>query len=161
MAARTLGDCARKLGERLLPEIIPVLERGLQSASSAERQDVCIGLREIMVNATSKEHVAAFAYVLLPAVRHALLDTDEGVRAAASNTWDMLHSCVGPRALDDVIGYLLARLADSDEASTDAAYALDALRQLVAVKSKVVMPYLIPKVREHSRRRVTCSLHIT
>ena len=56
MAARTLGDLVRKLGERVLPEIIPILEDGLNSERGDERQGVCIGLSEIM-DSTSREMV--------------------------------------------------------------------------------------------------------
>lgn len=56
VAARTLGDVVRKLGEKVLPEIIPILEKGLQSTHSDQRQGVCIGLSEIMAS-TSKDHV--------------------------------------------------------------------------------------------------------
>lgn len=40
----------------MLPEIIPILERGLDSDKSDERQGVCIGLSEIVAS-TSKEQV--------------------------------------------------------------------------------------------------------
>lgn len=56
VAARTLGDLVKKLGERVLPEIIPILEKGLDSDRADQRQGVCIGLSEIM-KATSREHV--------------------------------------------------------------------------------------------------------
>lgn len=56
IAARTLGDLVRKLGEKILPEIIPILEEGLRSDKSDERQGVCIGLSEIM-KSTSKDAV--------------------------------------------------------------------------------------------------------
>lgn len=56
VAARTLGDIVKKLGEKVLPEIIPILEKGLDSDDSDQRQGVCIGLSEIM-NATSRDHV--------------------------------------------------------------------------------------------------------
>lgn len=52
----------RKLGERVLPEIIPILESGLESKESDQRQGVCIGLSEIM-SSTSREHVSDFFYV--------------------------------------------------------------------------------------------------
>lgn len=55
-AGRTLGDLVRKLGERVLPEIIPILEKGLDSDRSDERQGVCIGLSEI-VKSTSRDMV--------------------------------------------------------------------------------------------------------
>ena len=55
-AARTLGDLVRKLGERVLPEVIPMLEEGLRSPELQKRQGVCIGLSEIIQH-TSKEQV--------------------------------------------------------------------------------------------------------
>lgn len=57
IAARTLGDLVRKLGEKILPEIIPILEEGLRSDKSDERQGVCIGLSEIM-KSTSRDAVS-------------------------------------------------------------------------------------------------------
>lgn len=53
----------RKLGEKILPEIIPILEDGLRSDKSDERQGVCIGLSEIM-KSTSKDAVSSFGYLL-------------------------------------------------------------------------------------------------
>lgn len=38
VAARTLGDVVRKLGEKVLPEIIPILKRGLESDRADQRQ---------------------------------------------------------------------------------------------------------------------------
>lgn len=63
IAARTLGDLVRKLGEKILPEIIPILEDGLRSDKSDERQGVCIGLSEIM-KSTSKDAVKSTGTVL-------------------------------------------------------------------------------------------------
>lgn len=63
IAARTLGDLVRKLGEKILPEIIPILEEGLRSDKSDERQGVCIGLSEIM-KSTSKDAVCSSCMTL-------------------------------------------------------------------------------------------------
>ena len=41
VAARTLGDLVRKLGERVLPEIIPMLEKGLTSSDTKVHVHVC------------------------------------------------------------------------------------------------------------------------
>ena len=48
----------KKLGERVLPEIIPILNKGLNSEHSDQRQGVCIGLSEIMAS-TQREHVSS------------------------------------------------------------------------------------------------------
>ena len=53
-----MGDLVRKLGDRVLPEIIPILEKGLESKQSDQRQGVCVGLSEIM-ESTSREQVGA------------------------------------------------------------------------------------------------------
>lgn len=73
IAAATLVDIVRKLGERVLPDIIPILEHGLNSKQSDQRQGVCIGLTEIMAN-TSRDSVIQFSDSLIPTVRRALMD---------------------------------------------------------------------------------------
>ena len=54
IASRTLGDLVKKLGERILPKLMPILNRGLQSPDDDQRQGVCIGLTEV-ISAASKE----------------------------------------------------------------------------------------------------------
>ncbi|KAK7087777.1 stalled ribosome sensor GCN1-like [Littorina saxatilis] len=141
VAARTLGDLVRKLGERVLPEIIPILEKGLDSDEADQRQGVCIGLSEIM-GSTSREHVSVFADSLIPTVRRALCDPLPEVRQAAANTFDHLHTNIGQRALDEILPYLLQQLNDPSMAEQ----ALDGLQQVMSVKSRIVLPYLIPQL---------------
>ncbi len=94
VAARTLGDLVRKLGERVLPEIIPMLEGGLVSPETQQRQGVCIGLSEIIQH-TSRDNILLYVDSLLPTVRNALCDKEKEVRAAAAQTFDSLHTTVG------------------------------------------------------------------
>ncbi|CAH1977085.1 unnamed protein product [Acanthoscelides obtectus] len=143
VAARTLGDLVRKLGERVLPEIIPILERGLQSDQPDQRQGVCIGLSEIMAS-TSKDMVLTFVNSLVPTVRKALCDPLPEVRQAAAKTFDSLHSTVGSRALDDILPTLLNQLNNNDPELVE--WTLDGLRQVMAIKSRVVLPYLVPQL---------------
>lgn len=44
----------------MLPEIVPILERGLRSERADQRQGVCIGLGEILAS-TSRDAVLSFA----------------------------------------------------------------------------------------------------
>ncbi|XP_060926868.1 stalled ribosome sensor GCN1 [Limanda limanda] len=141
IAARTLGDLVRKLGEKILPEIIPILEEGLRSDKSDERQGVCIGLSEIM-KSTSRDAVLVFSESLVPTVRKALCDPLEEVREAAAKTFEQLHATIGHQALDDILPSLLRQLDDEETAG----FALDGLKQVMAVKSRSVLPYLVPKL---------------
>ncbi|XP_063049670.1 stalled ribosome sensor GCN1 [Engraulis encrasicolus] len=141
IAARTLGDLVRKLGEKILPEIIPILEEGLRSDKSDERQGVCIGLSEIM-KSTSRDAVLVFSESLVPTVRKALCDPLEEVREAAAQTFEQLHATIGHQALDDILPALLKQLEDEETSE----FALDGLRQVMAVKSRSVLPYLVPKL---------------
>ncbi|XP_038618375.1 eIF-2-alpha kinase activator GCN1 [Tachyglossus aculeatus] len=141
IAARTLGDLVRKLGEKILPEIIPILEEGLRSEKSDERQGVCIGLSEIM-KSTSRDAVLFFSESLVPTARKALCDPLEEVREAAAKTFEQLHSTIGFQALEDILPFLLKQLDDPEMSE----FALDGLKQVMAVKSRVVLPYLVPKL---------------
>ncbi|XP_046688091.1 eIF-2-alpha kinase activator GCN1-like [Homalodisca vitripennis] len=143
VAARTLGDLVRKLGERVLPEIIPILERGLESDQPDQRQGVCIGLSEIMAS-TSRDMVLTFVHSLVPTVRRALCDPLPEVRQAAAKTFDSLHSTVGNRALDDILPSMLNQLTNPEPGIAECA--LDGLRQVMAIKSRVVLPYLVPQL---------------
>ncbi|KAF9937443.1 translational activator of GCN4 [Mortierella alpina] len=139
VAARTLGDLVRKLGEAVLSEIIPILEAGLESPESDTRQGVCIGLSEIMATA-GKVHVSDYVDSIIPAVRKALLDESPDVREAAAQAFDTLHQCVGPKAIDEILPSLLANLQSGEKSE----YALEGLKEIMAVRSNVVFPVLIP-----------------
>ena len=131
----------RKLGERVLPEIIPILEKGLRSEESDKRQGVCVGLSEILTS-TSREMVMSFVDSLVPTVRRALCDKDPEVRVAAARTFDSLHTTVGAKALDDILPHMLEQLADPEQHENT----LDGLRQVMAIKSRAVLPYLVPQL---------------
>merc|ERR1719510_244629 len=151
IAARTLGDLVKKLGERVLPEIIPILEKGLASPQPEKRQGVCVGLSEIMIS-TSKDMVLSFVDSLVPTVRKALCDETPEVRLAAAKTFESLHNTVGSRALDDILPPMLAQITASNSDEDDEKSlsvrenTLDGLRQVMAIKAKAVLPYLVPQL---------------
>ena len=153
IAARTLGDLVKKLGERVLPEIIPILEQGLNSPQPEKRQGVCVGLSEIMIS-TSKDMVLSFVESLVPTVRKALCDESPEVRLAAAKTFESLHNTVGSRALDDILPKMLEQLTKSnseakgteDEGEQIRENTLDGLRQVMAIKARAVLPYLVPQL---------------
>uniref|UniRef100_A0A8C6YI46 GCN1 activator of EIF2AK4 n=1 Tax=Naja naja TaxID=35670 RepID=A0A8C6YI46_NAJNA len=75
--------------------------------------------------------VLCFSDSLVPTVRKALCDPLEE-----------LHSTIGFQALEDILPFLLKQL-ECEETSD---FALDGLKQVMAVKSRVVLPYLVPKL---------------
>ena len=47
MAARCMGELCRKMGERVLSRIIPILREGVRAEDPSTRQGVCRGLKEV------------------------------------------------------------------------------------------------------------------
>ncbi|KAI8927350.1 armadillo-type protein [Entophlyctis helioformis] len=105
VAARTLGDLVRRMGEGILDKIVPILENGLESDDPDTREGVCVGMTEIMTSA-GKAQVAEFVLHCTSLVKKALVD--------------------------------------SEPSSDSTGYALEALKEIMAVRSNVVFPVLIP-----------------
>nr|XP_009858208.1 eIF-2-alpha kinase activator GCN1 [Ciona intestinalis] len=143
VAAKTLGDIVRKLGERMLPELIPILEKGLDSEDESQRQGVCIGLTEI-IKSCSRDAIIVFTDNLVPTVRKALCDPLPEVRVAAATTFEHLHNTIGVQALDEIIPALLRQLKNPVTSEN----AVDGLRQIISVKGRVVLPFIVPKLIE-------------
>ncbi|OBZ91073.1 Translational activator gcn1 [Choanephora cucurbitarum] len=140
VAGRTLGDLVQKLGEGILPEILPVLEQDMQSDDESIRLGVTLAYSEIMTSA-DKVQVMDFADQIIPVVKGALCDPSEEVREAAAQAFDTLHQNIGAKAIDGILPSLLNKLQSSDESSS---YALSALKEIMSVRSNVVFPVLIP-----------------
>jgi hypothetical protein len=140
VSARTLGDIVRKMGENILHQIIPMLESGLVSDNPDSRQGVCIGISEIL-SAATKQQVADFGLLCIPSIRKALIDQETSVREAAALAFDLLHQTIGSKAVDEILPSLLKNLEGEGKA-----YALEALKEIMSVRSNVVFPVLLPKL---------------
>ncbi|KAI8994402.1 armadillo-type protein [Gaertneriomyces semiglobifer] len=141
-AARCLGDLVRKLGDSILHSILPILKKGLTSDQTQIRQGVCVAMTEIMT-AGSKTQVEDFVVDSIELVRDALVDEASEVREAAAQTYDILHEHLGRRAIDEVLPSLLNMLKSGEQVG-NSLYALEALKEIMAVRSNVVFPVLIP-----------------
>ncbi|CAO3648342.1 unnamed protein product [Cunninghamella blakesleeana] len=142
VAARTIADLVTKLGERVLPDILPILQDSMQSSDSSIRQGVTVAYSEVMA-AAERVQILDFADQIVPAIRQALCDSSVEVREAAAQAFDTLHQNVGSRAIDDILPYLLNQLKANNETSD---YALSALKEIMAVRANVVFPVLIPNL---------------
>ena len=95
MAGRCLGELVRKMGERVLGHIIPILQQGMAAQGASTRQGVCYGMKELLDNIT-RQQLAEHLGALLPTVQAALVDSDPGVRQV-SGAFFPLHAitCLG------------------------------------------------------------------
>jgi HEAT repeat protein len=137
VAGRCLGDVVKKLGEAVLPEVIPILRDALYSGDAHTKRGVCVGLQEIIEEA-SKEQISKFLDTLVSAVRDALCDEDEEVRKMAAGCFQRLFATVGTEVLDSIVPSLVVSLDDEDSRS------LLGLGEILRVRSKELLPYLLP-----------------
>ncbi|XP_078427732.1 putative protein kinase regulator ILITHYIA [Wolffia australiana] len=141
VAGRSLGELVRKLGERVLPLIIPILSRGLRDSDASRRQGVCFGLSEVMASA-GKNQLIGFMSDLIPTIRVALCDSSPEVREAAGLAFSTLYKSAGLQAIDEIVPTLLHALEDEDASHT----ALDGLKQILSVRTAAVLPHILPKL---------------
>ena len=144
VAGRCLGDIVHKLGDSVLPEIIPVLRNALYSGDCHTRRGVCVGLSEV-ISCSTKEQILKFIEIIVKAVQDALCDEDEGVRQMAASCFRSLHNVVGNRALDEIVPSLLFAL-DNGEDNASRGRALNGLIGILGIRSKELLPYIIPRL---------------
>ena len=135
-AGKCLGELVRKLGERVLPEIFPILRDGLDPCRSAQtRQGVCLGLAEVL-SAARKEQLEEFLHRdVVPAIRDALCDADASVRDAAGAAFDATFRHGGPETAAAIVPALLAKLGSDDAA-------LEGLKQVLKAQPKILASVL-------------------
>ncbi|KHN43147.1 Translational activator GCN1 [Glycine soja] len=141
VAGRSLGELVRKLGERVLPLIIPILSQGLNDPNSSRRQGVCVGLSEVMASA-GKSQLLTFMNELIPTIRTALCDSVSEVRESAGLAFSTLYKSAGMLAIDEIVPTLLHALEDDETSDT----ALDGLKQILSVRTSAVLPHILPKL---------------
>ncbi|KAL7456767.1 hypothetical protein ACHAWC_008242 [Mediolabrus comicus] len=143
VAGRCLGDIVQKLGDQVLPEVIPVLRDSLYRGDDHTRQGVCVGLAEVIA-CSSKEQIIKFLDILVKVVQDALCDEDDQVRKMATQCFQSLFQVVGTRTLDEVVPALLVAMESEDEDSKTRA--LNGVTGILSVRSRELLPYIIPRV---------------
>ncbi|KAI9997295.1 hypothetical protein PInf_000735 [Phytophthora infestans] len=145
MAGRTLGEIVRKLGEHVLPEVVPILRAGLSpSLPTGRRQGACIGLAEV-IDCCTKKQIEDYVDTLVDAVLDGVCDELAEVRASAAHAFNVLHKGIGYRAIDETVPMVLERIRSSPSAE-EQERALLGLQEILRVKSREVLPYLIPRL---------------
>ena len=83
-----------------------------------------------------------FADRLISPIRRSLADPSAEVRAAGARAFDLLYSGIHLRAVDEILPELFNLLEDTEKHDI----ALDGIRQLLLIRERAVMPYLVPKL---------------
>jgi len=143
VGGRALGDVVKKLGDRVLPEIVPVVLRGLDSESEMERVGVAMGLFEL-VGATTKSHLEPQSTSVLEAVLKGLSDESSRVQDLAGKTFNRVHVLLGAQADGPATTFVLTRLCEQLE--TDEESAIRGITQAVEARSRDCLTFLLPRL---------------
>lgn len=141
IGAQTLGELVRRVGGNALSQLLPTLEEGLVSSDSDAKQGICIALGELIQSAP-EEALEEFQGTIIRIVRETLVDADAHVREAAAHTFDVLQEVVGNVAVDHILPDLIKLMQSPEQDVSENAFA--ALKEMMATKSTVVFPVLIP-----------------
>ncbi|GBG27991.1 eIF-2-alpha kinase activator GCN1 [Hondaea fermentalgiana] len=144
-AGRSLGDIVRKLGERVLPDIIPIIQDGFKSDDADTRAGIALGLLAV-IEAASRKQLEGFVPRLLPAVQSGLSDEDEDVQEAAAEAFGALYRQVGSVAMNEIVPNMLTSLEASGLDNEEGERALEGLTKILALRSREIMPLLLPKL---------------
>ncbi|CAD7699428.1 unnamed protein product, partial [Ostreobium quekettii] len=142
-SGRCLGELVRKMGERVLPIIVPILKTGTESSDVATRQGVCFGLKEVLDGLT-RHQLTEHLTTLLPAIQAALCDTDATVREAAAEAFNALFKAGAGPVVDSVVPALLSKL----EVDSHNSQALEGLQVILSVRPQMLttmVPRLLKK----------------
>lgn len=148
VAGRALGDIVKKLGDQVLPEVVPFLRQGLEAGDQNMRQGVCLGLAEIM-DCASPRQVEEFIDTLVPAVQDALCDPSPAVRKQSAQAFHSLYKAVGIRSIEHVVPSLLKQLGqdgDGEHASSARERAVFGLKEVLQLRPRDLLPHLIPRL---------------
>jgi HEAT repeat protein len=146
VAARCVGDLVSKLGDSVLPDVIPVLRNALYQGDKYTRRGVCVGLSEV-IQCSTKDQILKYVEIIVKVVQDALCDEDQDVRKVAASSFQSLHSVVGNRAMDEVVPALMVALESGDvKGANTRARALNGLTGILSIRSRELLPYLIPRL---------------
>ena len=145
VAGRCLGDIVTKLGDTVLPEIIPVLRDALYRGDIHTRLGACVGLNEIIMS-SSKEQLDKYLKILVKAVQDALCDDLDQVRDMAASCFQSLYSTVGNKALDEVVPSLLVGMESNDLDGNVCNKSINGLTSILKIRSRELLPYMMPRL---------------
>jgi len=145
-ASRTLGDLVSKLGDAVLLEVLPALQRGLSDEDQAVKRGSYEGLEELIRNAT-KEQIQNFSKQILATLDNAVSDSVEEVRSSSAEIFSLIVRSISMSEVERFINQLVTKVSSSDaEASAQRLHALDGLQKILQACGPKVVNHVVPKL---------------
>eukprot|EP00931_Biecheleriopsis_adriatica_P116933 TRINITY_DN9250_c0_g1_i1.p1 TRINITY_DN9250_c0_g1~~TRINITY_DN9250_c0_g1_i1.p1 ORF type:complete len:2761 (+),score=816.01 TRINITY_DN9250_c0_g1_i1:930-8285(+) len=149
VAARCVGDLVGKLGDRVMPELMPIFMKTLAEGDTHVREGVCIGLSEL-INASGQQQLEEYLDELIPAIQQAIIDADDSVRNQGSTVVALLHKKVGVQATNSIVSWIMQNLTeppeDEDEEEDSGEAYLFGLEQLMTKQPGAVLPIVLSEL---------------
>lgn len=141
-AAKALSDLTMKLGDRVIPEILPSLRSGMQMGKDDKTRSGSIeGLLEI-VQSCGKGKILDHADDFTQATVEGLADPLPDVRARASAVLNAIMRPLGKDAVEEIISSLVNKVCDTEKVNHDEC--LHSIRQIVETCGTGLLASLIP-----------------
>uniref|UniRef100_A0A0K0E1I8 Glutamyl-tRNA(Gln) amidotransferase subunit B, mitochondrial n=1 Tax=Strongyloides stercoralis TaxID=6248 RepID=A0A0K0E1I8_STRER len=141
MAGKCLGELVKKMGEKVMTDVLPVITKQLDSENPLQRQGVATALGEIVDN-TNCEIVSIYAENLIDPIRRCLSDENEDVRDSAVTLFTAFYKAAGNIALDEIVVPLLKDIDNKEKSER----VIGGLCAVVQSNSRYMMSYLLPKL---------------
>ena len=163
IVAKALNDTISKLGDMVLPMVLPEMTAGLDEEENdeASREGLCLGLAEVF-NALTKKQYQEYSAILLPALEKALCDPSGRVRSHAASAFGKLTKVAGLPAAEQVVQSLVKHIGATNlqsaagglglglagEGGADregpAGRSLRGLQEILRARPRDVLDFLIP-----------------
>ena len=153
IVARALNDTISKLGDHVLPMVLPEMAEGLSPDSDEKaREGLCMGLAEVF-NALSKKQYQEYEHILLPCLERAICDSSSEVLTHAATAFSKLTKVAGLQPAEKVVSSLVKKIATSSLISiasgeaaveSEAAASLRGLKAILQSRPRDVLDFLIP-----------------
>lgn len=142
-SGQCLGELVRKLGDRVLHRIVPILMDGAHSDDPLTRVGVLNGMREVVSNA-SKTQLTEYMADILAEIQRLLCDDNDHVRQAAGGALEIIFQTGGGSVANSVIPSLLSGLYGDEEKVQKS---LEGLRVVLGVRPQL-LGVMVPKLVE-------------
>ena len=161
VASRALGDVVKKIGDRVVPELVPLLRESFAEGDEATRVGVCLGLAEV-ASATPQRQALGHLGLLAPVIEDALCGSSRStprVQAHAALAFHALYGQAGRDAVDAMLPGLLRRLDDDDDDGdgSPAVRARQALRDVLRRRSRELLPLVVPALLKRPIGDLRCA----